>query len=72
MPWFNKEGFEDALFYSSLFFMLENNVDIPAEEQISRAVKVYETLSKVQEKSGYRFDLLLDILTAKKQRKKSK
>jgi hypothetical protein len=65
VPWFNKEGFEAALFYSSLFFMMEGSVDIPAEERIDRVVKIYEALSKAEEKSEYRFDHLLDFLTAK-------
>jgi hypothetical protein len=62
--WFNKEGFEDALFYSSLFFMLEGSIQIPADEKIDRIVKIYDVLDKAKEKAEYRFDNLLDILTS--------
>jgi len=65
IAWFNKEGFEAALFYSSLFFMVEGSVDISAEERIERIVSIYEALTKAEAKSEYRFDYLLDILTAK-------
>ena len=63
--WFNKEGFEDVLFYSSLFFMVEGSVEIPSDERIDRIAKIYEVLIKAKEKSGYRFDNLLDSLTMK-------
>jgi hypothetical protein len=63
--WFNKEGFEDALFYSSLFFMVEGSVELPIDERFDRIAQIYEVLTKAEEKSGYRFDILLDNLTAK-------
>jgi len=63
--WFNKEGFEDALFYSSLFFMVENSVEMSIEERIDRIVKIYAVLKKAEDKSGYRLDKLLDNLTAR-------
>jgi len=63
--WFNKEGFEDTLFYSSLFFMVESSVEIPIDERIDRIAKIYEILIKAENKSGYRFDILLENLTAK-------
>jgi hypothetical protein len=62
--WFNKEGFEDALFYSSVFFMLEGSIQIPADEKIDRIAKIYDVLDKAKEKAEYRFDNLLDILTS--------
>ncbi|MDR0321644.1 MAG: alpha-amylase [Treponema sp.] len=65
VPWFNKEGFEDALFYSSLFFMVEGTIKMPIEEKIERISNIYDVLAKAEEKSEYRFDNLLDILTAK-------
>jgi len=67
VAWFNKEGFEDALFYSSVFFMVEsdNIVKIPIDERIDRIAKIYEMLIKAEENSGYRFDKLIDILTSK-------
>jgi len=63
--WFNKEGFEDALFYSSLFFLVEGAVEISIEERIDRIVKIYDILIKAEEKSKYRFDYLIDSLTVK-------
>jgi len=72
VAWFNKEGFEDALFYSSLFFMMDGSVDIPIEERINRITKIYDVLNKAEEKSGYRFDNLLDILTTKPKSKEKK
>jgi len=65
VTWFNKEGFEDALFYSSLFFLVEGAVEIPIEERIDRIVKIYEVLLKAEKKSSYRFDYLIDSLTVK-------
>jgi len=64
VTWFNKEGFEAALFYSSLFFMVDGTADIPTEERFDRIAKVYEVLAKAEAKSKYRFDNLLDYLTA--------
>jgi hypothetical protein len=68
--WFNKEGFETALFYSSLFFMVEGSVDIPIDERIKRITNIYDVLLKAEVKSGYRFDKLLENLTVKKTKEK--
>ena len=65
ITWFNKEGFEDALFYSSLLFLVESVVEISIDERIERIAKIYDVLKKAEEKSGYRFDKLLDSLTLK-------
>jgi hypothetical protein len=65
IPWFNKEGFEDALYYGSLFFMIDGSADLPIEERIERITGVYDVLVKAEAKSEYRFDTLLDILTDK-------
>ena len=62
--WFNKEGFEDALFYTSLFFMVEGSISSSMEERIDRIVKIYDVLTKAEEKSGYRFDNLLEYLVS--------
>ena len=72
ITWFNKEGFEDALFYSSLFFLVDTSVSILIEEKINRIAKIYEVLSKAEEKSEYRFDKLFDSLTLDGQAVKSK
>jgi len=63
VAWFNKEGFEDALFYSSLFFMMETTVLMPIEERIEHIAGIYDVLLKAEAKSEYRFDILLNILT---------
>ncbi|MDR2964707.1 MAG: alpha-amylase [Treponema sp.] len=63
--WFNKEGFDYALFYSSLFFMVESTIKIPIEERIERIAKVYDVLVKAEKESEYRFDTLLDYLAPK-------
>ncbi|MDR2941282.1 MAG: alpha-amylase [Treponema sp.] len=72
VAWFNKEGFEDALFYTSLFFMVEGSVKISMEERIDRIVKIYDVLKKAEEKSGYRFDNLLEYLVSLSPRAKPK
>jgi hypothetical protein len=64
VAWFNKEGFEDALFYTSLFFMVEGSVNISMEERIDRIVKIYDVLIEAEEKSSYRFDNLLEYLVS--------
>jgi hypothetical protein len=63
--WFNKEGFDAALFYSSLFFMVDGSVESAIEERLDRIVKIYDVLTKAEEKAEYRFDVLLENLTAK-------
>jgi len=72
VAWFNKESFEDALFYSSLFFMMETSVRIPIEERIERIAGIYDVLLKAEAKSEYRFDILLDILTGGDAKPKTK
>jgi len=72
VAWFNKEGFENALFYSSLFFMMEGSVEIPIDERLVRISSIYDVLVKAEEKSGYRFDNLLDILVSKPAKAKTK
>jgi len=70
VAWFNKEGFEGALFYTSLFFMVEGSVNIPMEERIDRIVKIYDVLLKAEEKSKYRFDNLLEYLVSLSEKSK--
>jgi predicted transcriptional regulator len=65
VAWFNKEGFENALFYSSLFFLAESSLEIPFDERLDRIIKVYDVLSKAKKKSGYRLDVLIESLTIK-------
>jgi len=72
VPWFNKEGFEDALFYSSLFFMMDGSIPLAVEERIERIAAIYDVLTKAEAKAEYRLDNLIDILTAKPSKGKSK
>jgi len=72
VTWFNKEGFEDALFYTSLFFLVEGSVKISMEERIDRIVKIYDVLMKAEEKSEYRFDNLLEYLVSLSEKGKKK
>jgi len=67
--WFNKEGFDSALFYSTLFSMIEGSIQISTKEKFDRITGVYDVLVKAEEKSEYRFDTLVDILTAKPKKK---
>jgi len=70
--WFNKEGFEDALFYSSIFFMMETSVKMPMEERIEKIAGIYNVMTKAQQKAEYRLDNLLDYLTAKPKKSEAK
>ena len=60
--WFNKEGFDATIFYSSLIFMVGGSSEISAEERLNLIAGIYEALVKAEEKSEYRFDILLDNL----------
>jgi glycosidase len=72
--WFNKEGFENALFYSSLFFLIESDsvVRVAIDERIDRIAKIYDVLVNSEKKSGYRLDKLVDNLTLKPAKPKGK
>jgi len=72
VSWFNKEGFEDALFYSSIFFMMEGSVQMPVEDRIERIASIYDVMTKAEAKSGYRFDTLINLLTEKPKAAKKK
>ncbi|MDR0465707.1 MAG: alpha-amylase [Treponema sp.] len=63
--WFNKEGFENALFYSLCLFMTDCSLGIPIEEKYNHITGLFDVLTKAKEKSKYRFDTLLDIITSK-------
>jgi hypothetical protein len=60
--WFNKEGFDDAVFYSTLLFMIDGSVDISNDQRINLAKGVYNVITTAKEKSECRFDYLLDFL----------
>ncbi|MCL2244338.1 MAG: alpha-amylase family glycosyl hydrolase [Treponema sp.] len=67
IAWFNKECFDDALLYTSLFFIAESDsiVNVPIDERICRIAEIYDVLLNAGEKSGFRLDKLIDILTMK-------
>jgi hypothetical protein len=74
ITWFNKEKFEDLVFYSTLFLLIENDSaltplsektvykPLPWQERIERIGEIYEALAKAEEESGYRLDILLNNL----------
>ncbi|MCL2800323.1 MAG: alpha-amylase family glycosyl hydrolase [Treponema sp.] len=72
VPWFNKEGFEAALFYASLFFIIEGSIQMPINAKIESIAGIFDALTKAEAKSEYRFDTLIDILTAKPKKAVSK
>ncbi|MDR2433965.1 MAG: alpha-amylase [Treponema sp.] len=94
--WFNKEGFENCLFYGTLFFTLESDdalrlaagtkaeksrggkkppsrsegaaaldaaKPLPWLKRVARIAELSAALVRAEEKSGYRLDELLDILS---------
>jgi len=72
VSWFNKEGFEDALFYSSIFFMVEGSVQMPVEDRINKIASIYDVMTKAEAKAGFKFNALIDLLTEKPKAAKKK
>jgi hypothetical protein len=84
IAWFNKEKFEDALFYSTLFLALESDEALTVgskpltknplswEERIMRIGEIYDVLLKAEKKSGFKMDLLIDALKPKTNNAKRK
>jgi hypothetical protein len=86
--WFNKEAFEEALFYAPLFAALESDTalagvsrppkraagEAPAEwlDRIAGIADIAEAFAAAEKKSGYRFDELLRALGAKGPKPKGK
>jgi len=60
--WFNREGFNATIFYSSLIFMVAGSSGITTEERLNLISGIYKALVKAEEKSEYRFDIFLDNL----------
>ena len=58
ITWFNKEKFEDALRYCALFALLQKN------GQAGSLAKLSAELLQAAEKSGYRFDHFVELITA--------
>ena len=71
--WFNKEGFDDVLFYTSCFIMTDSSLEgLSFEERFRRIMDIFDVLTKAKDKSEYRFDILLDILTSKPAKSRTK
>ena len=69
--WFNKEGFDDALFYTACFIMTDFSSGVSVDEQVKRISGVFDVLVKAEDKSEYRFDKMLDNLILKSSKKKN-
>jgi hypothetical protein len=65
VTWFNKESFEEALFWTSLFLLAGNS-----GEQAACITAVRASLLKAEEVSGYRLDELLGALTGNNEKAK--
>jgi hypothetical protein len=63
--WYNKEGFDNALLYSSLFYAIDNITDIPMNEKVTRISDIYNILKQAEEKSEFQFNNLIERLTLK-------
>jgi glycosidase len=64
VTWFNKESFENTLFYAALFCALESDAaftPLDWDERIGRIAAVSETLQKAEAQSGYRLDRLIQV-----------
>jgi hypothetical protein len=62
--WYNKEGFETALFYTSLLISIDSSL-CKSQDKLNRIADIYELLKNADKKSEFRFDFLIDILTSK-------
>jgi glycosidase len=76
VTWFNKEAFESALFYGTLFFTLESDSAYaevsgkseprPWLERSAYIAEITEALRKAEAASGYQLDNLIELLTTGK------
>jgi hypothetical protein len=66
--WFNKEAFEEVLFYASLFAALESDAALGAAagtawlDRIALIAELAEAFGSAEEKSAYQLDELLSAL----------
>jgi glycosidase len=65
VTWFNKEAFEEALFYASLFGMLESGAEAGWFSRLEAIAIIAEQFSRAEAESGYRLDRLIEILSGK-------
>ena len=63
--WYNKEGFDNAVFYASLFYMADCVIKMPIEERMNLIAGIFDAMIKAEESAKYRLDKLLDFLTSK-------
>jgi hypothetical protein len=66
VTWFNKESFEETLFWASLFLLADSG------GQADRITAVSASLRSAEEASGYRLDELLSALTGNTAKEKKK
>jgi hypothetical protein len=73
--WFNKEAFEEVLFYAPLFAALESNAALGAKpaakwlDRIAGIAELAEAFAGAEEQSGYQLDGLLGALGTEGARK---
>jgi hypothetical protein len=60
--WFNKEAFEEAIFYAPLFIALDSDAGDGWLDRAAKIGTITEALTKAEAKSGYRLDGLLEAL----------
>jgi hypothetical protein len=66
VTWFNKESFEETLFWVSLFLLADSS----GGEQAARISAISARLRKAEEGSGFRLDELLGALTGNTEKEK--
>jgi len=68
--WFNKEGFDNALFFSAIFCLVDSSIKILVNERVNLISGIFDALVTAEKKAKYRLDCLLDTLTLKPVTKK--
>jgi len=70
VTWLNKEAFESALFYGTLFFTLENDsayaAFMPRLDRAAYIAAVSGVLEEAKDACGYRLDKLIELLGGEK------
>ncbi|MCL2067838.1 MAG: alpha-amylase family glycosyl hydrolase [Treponema sp.] len=66
ITWFNKEGFDDLLFFGNLFIAVESmdaiNTSLSWHDRIGRMEEIYEVFTAAEKNSGYRLETLINNL----------
>jgi glycosidase len=76
VTWFNKEAFEETLFYAALFLIPEDALTVRSagkgvrpetpekwRDRLETIAEVAEEFSRAEAKSGYRLDRLIEVLS---------